>query len=102
MPEIFVSCPQCERPLRVPDELVGRPAKCPACGLTFAVPSGVHEALLMPVQATRSPEYDPTEPYNVPGRHPAPRQFDQEVRQGANRLVTPPAVCLLITGILGV
>jgi hypothetical protein len=100
MPEIFVSCPQCERPLRVPDELLGRPAKCPACGLTFAVPAGGHEAPLMP--ATPSPEYDPSEPYDEPGRPPAPWQFDQNVREGANRLVTPPAVCLLITGILGV
>ena len=102
MPEIFVSCPQCERPLRVPDELLGRPAKCPACGLTFAVPGGGHEAPLMPVPAAPSADYDPSEPYDEPGRPPAPWQFDQEVREGANRLVTPPAVCLLITGILGV
>jgi hypothetical protein len=102
MPEIFVSCPQCERPLRVPDALLGRPAKCPACGLTFAVPAGGHEAPLMPVPATPSAEYDTTEQYNRPGRPPAPWQFDQEVREGANRLVTPPAVCLLITGILGI
>jgi hypothetical protein len=99
MPEIFVSCPQCERPLRVPDALRGRPAKCPACGLTFAVPAGGHEAPLMPAAP---PEYDPSELYDEPGRPPASWQFDQNVREGANRLVTPPAVCLLITGILGV
>jgi hypothetical protein len=56
----------------------------------------------MPVGATPSPEYDPTEPYNEPGQSPAPWQFDQNGREGANRLVTPPAVCLLITGILGI
>ena len=29
------SCPQCQRKLRVPDELLGKKVKCPGCGLTF-------------------------------------------------------------------
>jgi predicted Zn finger-like uncharacterized protein len=35
MPEI-VNCPQCERQLRVPEELIGKKVKCPTCGSTFA------------------------------------------------------------------
>lgn len=34
MPEI-VSCPQCQRQLRIPDELLGSSVKCPSCGTTF-------------------------------------------------------------------
>jgi len=35
MPAI-VSCPNCNRKLRVPDELLGRRIKCPGCASTFA------------------------------------------------------------------
>lgn len=31
----LVSCPDCQRKLRVPDELVGKLVKCPTCGQTF-------------------------------------------------------------------
>ena len=34
MPEI-INCPQCERKLRVPEELLGQSVKCPTCGTTF-------------------------------------------------------------------
>src|SRR3981189_84925 len=34
MPEV-VTCPQCERQLRVPDELIGQRVKCPTCGTNF-------------------------------------------------------------------
>jgi predicted Zn finger-like uncharacterized protein len=34
MPEI-VSCPDCDRKLRVPDNLLGKKVKCPGCGNTF-------------------------------------------------------------------
>jgi predicted Zn finger-like uncharacterized protein len=34
MPEI-VSCPKCARQLRVPDDLLGKNVKCPACSATF-------------------------------------------------------------------
>jgi hypothetical protein len=32
---IFVSCPDCGRKLRVPEELLGKKVKCPGCGSTF-------------------------------------------------------------------
>jgi predicted Zn finger-like uncharacterized protein len=34
MPEI-ISCPECERKLRVPDHLLGKKVKCPGCGTMF-------------------------------------------------------------------
>jgi predicted Zn finger-like uncharacterized protein len=30
-----VSCPQCDKKLRVPEELIGKLVKCPTCGHTF-------------------------------------------------------------------
>ncbi len=34
-----VSCPKCERSLRVPDEAANRHARCPACATVFRVPT---------------------------------------------------------------
>jgi predicted Zn finger-like uncharacterized protein len=31
----LVSCPECQRKLRVPDNLIGKQVKCPTCGHTF-------------------------------------------------------------------
>src|SRR5438874_11415834 len=42
MPEI-INCPQCERKLRVPDDLLDRPVKCPTCGHLFTAPPGSAE-----------------------------------------------------------
>jgi len=39
-----IDCPSCNRKLRVPDELVGRPVRCPTCGTTFTAMIGVPEA----------------------------------------------------------
>ncbi len=39
MPQI-VSCPDCGRPLNVPDHLFGRNVKCPGCGKKFLADVG--------------------------------------------------------------
>jgi predicted Zn finger-like uncharacterized protein len=31
----LVSCPECQRKLRVPNDLIGKQVKCPTCGQTF-------------------------------------------------------------------
>jgi predicted Zn finger-like uncharacterized protein len=36
----IVNCPQCDRKLRVPDELLGKKVKCPTCGTTFTAEVG--------------------------------------------------------------
>ena len=37
MPDLM-NCPQCERRLRVPDQLRGQSVKCPTCGTIFTAP----------------------------------------------------------------
>jgi hypothetical protein len=39
MPEI-ISCPDCDRKLRVPEDLLGKKVKCPGCGVTFTASAG--------------------------------------------------------------
>jgi len=49
MSEIILHCPQCQRLLRVTEELIGRPVKCPACSTTFSVAAGGEEPQAVPV-----------------------------------------------------
>jgi predicted Zn finger-like uncharacterized protein len=35
MPAELVSCPECRKKLRVPEDLIGQEVKCPTCGHTF-------------------------------------------------------------------
>jgi predicted Zn finger-like uncharacterized protein len=35
-----ISCPKCDRQLRVPDDLIGQSVKCPSCGDTFTARVG--------------------------------------------------------------
>jgi predicted Zn finger-like uncharacterized protein len=51
MPEI-ISCSECHRQLRVPDDMIGKKVKCPSCGLTFVAST---EAPSAPKPAPRSP-----------------------------------------------
>ena len=113
MAEVILNCPQCQRQLRVTEDLLGRPVKCPACGLTFSVPAGSTEAqVLTPAPVT--PAGPPPPPRPEPGyptggyqepqyQQPAPGHWDyhQSQRERAKSLMLPPAICLLITGILG-
>ena len=39
-----IHCPQCNRELRVPDELLGKKVKCPACSTTFTASIAASEA----------------------------------------------------------
>ena len=38
-----LDCPSCHRPLRVPDDLVGRAVRCPSCNHTFTAPDAGEE-----------------------------------------------------------
>jgi hypothetical protein len=40
MPEI-TSCPDCEKKLRVPDDLLGKKVRCPGCSIMFVAQAGV-------------------------------------------------------------
>lgn len=57
-----INCPSCTRLLRVPENLLGKPVKCPACGTNFNVavgaePSDYDSASVPP------PEQDPDANY---------------------------------------
>ncbi len=76
MPEI-ISCPECERKLRVPDHLLGKKVKCPGCGTMFT--GQAQDA---------APEKTPkTQP-----RAAAPREerIEEKPRAGRRPVVPPP------------
>jgi len=111
MPEI-VQCPQCVRPLRVPDDLLGKKVKCPTCGSNFvaeAEPAPASEpASAPPRPAPPRPKASP--PADVPADRP-PRDEDYDdnedrplsPRRGHRRDATPHrGQLILILGILSI
>lgn len=75
MPEI-ISCPHCDRKLRVPDHLLGKKVKCPGCGTMFTGQAAGAE--------------DDVTPKTKP-RAAAPREERiEEKPRAARRSVVPP------------
>jgi hypothetical protein len=123
MPEI-INCPQCERKLRVPDNLLGQQVKCPTCSVTFTAaaapleppPPPPGEALAPPPRppepAPYPPRYDAPPPYpGAPSQQPyyhdaPPLGFDdpherrRHLRPAALDTVAGPAIALLVVGII--
>jgi predicted Zn finger-like uncharacterized protein len=113
MPDLM-NCPQCERRVRVPDELRGRSVKCPTCGTVFTAPSeaaqGVSEV------RTEEEELAPTEiyqdesiqskgelppgAYEAPQRPRRPRRVDLKPHRGALILVLG-ILSIVVCGFLG-
>jgi hypothetical protein len=62
---IALTCAECERDLRVKDELAGRKIKCPECGGVIAVPAGRRTSAVAAGAPAKSPkpppEYDDDE-----------------------------------------
>src|SRR5262249_17542702 len=106
MPEVILNCPQCQRQLRVTDELIGRPVKCPACGLMFTIPVGSTEPQFEPAPVVQeaSPGQAPGLPGRYEGAEPIPRtgllDFERAYPRRAGGLVLAPAIILLILTIL--
>jgi predicted Zn finger-like uncharacterized protein len=107
-----IHCPSCSRELRVPDELIGKKVKCPACATTFtasvagpeaappaAPPAGYEPEPAQP-QSSRPPagEYEEEPPGEDYDR---PRRFSR-VQEKAKGRVMAPAICLLVAAVLGV
>jgi hypothetical protein len=64
MPEI-TSCPDCEKKLRVPDDLLGKKVRCPGCGVQFIARAGVglpEERSAARAPASRSEAYSERRP----------------------------------------
>lgn len=75
---VISNCPSCQRPLRVPDEMLGRQVKCPSCGVTFAAsdaggdPAGIVDPVPV-TDAVREPVADLPPPLPADGPPPPPR-----------------------------
>jgi hypothetical protein len=111
MPEIILSCPQCQRQLRVTEDLLGRPVRCPACQLAFTVPA---ENRIEPLAAVPVPPGE--RPNELPPYRDREEEFDDDTRDRparrrpwdfqeadparAKAQILPPAICLLVINIL--
>jgi predicted Zn finger-like uncharacterized protein len=116
MPEVILNCPQCQRQLRVTEELMGRPVKCPACGLVFTLPAGTSPQQATPLPALSQPApsvelapEDRADPFAYPYeehrrrvRGVEPLDFDGGDSERGSSLLAAPAICLLVAGILGI
>jgi predicted Zn finger-like uncharacterized protein len=100
MPEI-ITCPQCNRQLRVPDDLLGQEVKCPSCGATFRGGAAASE----PPAVTPVREREPEPAAAAPRRRPAPPEDDYGDDYGDERrrrryLQPHRASTILVLGIL--
>lgn len=62
-----ISCPDCQRSLRVPEDLLGQAVKCPNCSHTFVAPDDAEAIPCRPAEP--APKVDYAEPR--PSRRPA-------------------------------
>jgi predicted Zn finger-like uncharacterized protein len=112
MPEV-VNCPQCERKLRVPEELLGKKVKCPTCGNTFtaeAGPAGAAPPPLPPAEeerpSRRPPSDEDVQEDDRPSRR-SPRRddrYDDEPRprrRSSGSYAPHRGTLILVFGILG-
>lgn len=79
-----IHCPECERLLRVPDDMLGRKVKCPTCGTTFVAEAGEQQAG-EGVRPAR-PQDTPTTPYAPEAKESeAPRRKPRRVSDEEDR-----------------
>jgi len=112
MPEI-ISCPQCQRQLRVPDNLIGQPVKCPSCATIFnAAPAETIDQpaqpvlplppLEIPLAPDRSPRSDYRDDPRQQGFGGRPNEEDFGYDPGYRRRAYEPhrGALILVLGIL--
>lgn len=87
MPQI-IQCPSCQRELQVPEDFVGRPVKCPSCGVNFVTQAGTSAA---PTPLPRISE---------PATYAPPGYYGSAPPAGTPGMVLTPAIFLLIVGML--
>lgn len=110
---ITCSCPSCHRPLRIPDELIGRLVRCPSCQATFPANRPVQPN--SPPQTPAPPLLSPTFSQEIQANPGAGTKLPNlllgsapaetfsshpvatNVRLQVQSLVKPPAVALMIT-----
>lgn len=93
----IVTCPQCQRQLRVPDELIGRAVKCPSCLQQFTAVAAVPEPLVPPgVERTEPAAERPVDEVDVVDEH-------GEMRRPVRRDAAPHRGALILTlGVLSI
>src|SRR4051812_40056649 len=78
----LVTCPSCNRPLRVPDSLLGKRVQCPNCGTTFTADADAGTPTAAPEQeAPRpAPPIPPEEEYEEerPARRRRPAREEED------------------------
>ncbi len=79
MPEV-ISCPDCERKLRVPDTMLGKKVKCPGCQTIFVANPAEEEEEPTPPRksATRSSAVEPTPRRKAPAPPPDDDEDEDE------------------------
>jgi predicted Zn finger-like uncharacterized protein len=100
---LTILCPDCQRSLRVPANLLGQAVKCPSCSHTFIAPESAEETRARPAEPPKL-HYD-EEP--LPSKRPASdderkEDFEKEPRLPREKpgKVQAIAVMILVGGIL--
>jgi predicted Zn finger-like uncharacterized protein len=75
----ITSCPQCQRKLRVTDELMGQAVQCPSCGHVFTA-AAEKGAAPEPPPAPPPPEREPPDKAVQPRRRPMRVEDDYDER----------------------
>jgi predicted Zn finger-like uncharacterized protein len=84
MATLITTCPSCNGPLRVPEELVGQRVRCPSCQTVFHAAAPAAPPAPEPAEAPERPLWknlqleldkgDPTNPDKAPAPEPPPRR----------------------------
>lgn len=103
---LTLSCPSCQRLLRVPEALLGQAVKCPNCAHTFAAPESMEEPPPRPEEPPREDYRDKPLPSQ---RRAAENDYDEDDEEAPRRSryrcpkpskVQAVAVMMLVGGIL--
>jgi predicted Zn finger-like uncharacterized protein len=101
-----ISCPSCQRTLRVPESLLGQAVKCPSCSHTFTAPENLEEAAPLRVAAPPPKDDDDDEPRPSKRRRREDDEDDYEVAPRRRRRREKPGkvqaigIMTLVGGIL--
>jgi predicted Zn finger-like uncharacterized protein len=109
---VIINCPSCARQLRVPESLLGKRVKCPSCETTFtaaesgAPPEAVQERAApreerLPPAPQETEDYEPWDEGDESVERPRRRRRRRRDPGRTAGYVLPPAICLLVVGILG-
>lgn len=106
-----ISCPSCQRTLRVPENLLGQAVKCPSCGHQFAAPEQIEDEPAPHPDSDRPSPADAREDEPRPSKRRAPaddydEDYEETPRRRRSRGGAKPgkvqaiAIMMLVGGIL--